>query len=240
MMGLLRALLYPELEHGVAGAPRRERGGEGEGEEALLAALRRGDEAAFSRLVDLHHASMVRVARLYVGSQAAAEEVAQEAWLGVLNGLARFEGRCSLKAWIFAIVANCARSRGARDRRMVPLSSLAQDEEGSGASVEPDRFLGEDHPRWPGHWSQPPEAWAEDALVSRETLQAIASAMATLPPMQRAVMTMRDVEGLGSEETCQVLGLSEANQRVLLHRARSKVRAALERYLHEGEEPSPG
>ena len=235
MVGHFQPLLSPEMEsgsatHGSAWAPE----GLGHGEQDLLDALRRGDESAFSRLVDLHHASMVRVARLYVATVAAAEEVAQEAWLGVLQGLARFEGRCTVKAWIFAIVGNCAKSRGARDKRTVPLSSLARDDDG-GASVEPDRFLGEGHPRWPGHWSQPPEAWDEDELVSRETLEAIGSAMEQLPPMQRAVMTMRDVEGLGSDETCQVLGISEANQRVLLHRARSKVRKALESYMHEGE-----
>ena len=205
-----------------------------EGEEQLLEALRRGDESAFSRLVDLHHASMVRVARLYVGTQAAADEVAQEAWLGVLEGLARFEGRCTIKAWIFAIVANRARSRGARDKRTIPLSALAEDEDGA-PSVDPDRFLAESHPRWPGHWSRPPEAWDADELVSREALEAIAAAMHTLPPAQRAVMTMRDVEGLDHQETCQLLGLSEGNQRVLLHRARSKVRKALESYLREGE-----
>jgi RNA polymerase sigma-70 factor, ECF subfamily len=200
----------------------------------LLQALRRGDESAFSRLVDLHHASMVRVARVYVSTVAAAEEVAQEAWLGVLQGVERFEGRCTVKAWIFAILANCAKSRGARDKRTVPLSSLAHDDDG-GPSVEPDRFLDEGHPRWPGHWSQPPEPWNADELVSRETLGMIASAMENLPPMQRAVMTMRDVEDLGSDETCQLLGISEANQRVLLHRARSKVRKSLESYMHEGE-----
>jgi len=113
----------------------------------------------------------------------------------------------------------------------VPMSSLAREEDEEGGSVPAERFRGDGHPRWPGHWSQPPEAWNDDQLVSRETLQAIAGAMETLPPMQRAVMTMRDVEGLEPEETCQVLGISEANQRVLLHRARSKVRSALERYL---------
>src|SRR5919198_2176552 len=203
-------------------------------DERLLAALRRGEESAFARLVDLHHAPMVRVARLYVGTAAAAEEVAQEAWIGVLQGLHRFEGRCTLKSWIFAIVANCAKARGARDKRSVPFSSLA-DEDGGGPSVDADRFLEEGHPRWPGHWSRPPEAWDADELVSRETLEAIGAAMEKLPPMQRAVMTMRDVEGLGSEEACQVLGISEANQRVLLHRARSKVRQALESYMQQGE-----
>jgi RNA polymerase sigma-70 factor (ECF subfamily) len=206
-----------------------------EGEEDLLDALRRGDESAFSRLVDLHHASMIRVARLYVESTAVAEEVAQEAWLGVVQGLERFQGRCTVKAWIFAIVSDCAKSRGTRDKRTVPMSSLAQEGEEVGASVEPDRFLDDGHPRWPGHWAQPPEAWGEDELVSRETLEAIAVAMESLPPGQRAVMTMRDVEGLGSDETCQILGISEANQRVLLHRARTKVRKALERTMRECE-----
>jgi RNA polymerase sigma-70 factor (ECF subfamily) len=229
-------LLGPALETGPAGDGSGWRSGSpgASDDDVLLAALRRGDEAAFCRLVERHQASMVRVARMHVASEAAAEEVAQEAWLGVLYGLARFEGRCSLKGWIFSIVVNCARSRGARDKRTVPMSSLGAEDEG-GPSVHPDRFLDDGHPRWPGHWSQPPAAWGEDDLVSRETLEAIGAAMATLPPKQRVVMTMRDVEGLGSEETCQVLGLSEANQRVLLHRARSKVRKALESYMQEGE-----
>ena len=234
MVGHVEPLLSPELESGSSHEPSwpHQRADASEG--LLIDALRRGDESSFSRLVDLHHTSMVRVARLYVATAAAAEEVAQEAWLGVLQGLAKFEGRCTLKAWIFAIVANCAKSRGVRDRRTIPLSSVTQEDDG-GPSVDPERFLDNGHPRWPGHWSQPPEAWDEDALVSHETLEAIAAAMAQLPQMQRAVMTMRDVEGLGSDETCQVLGISEANQRVLLHRARSKVRKALESYLHEGE-----
>lgn len=205
-----------------------------DGEAELLAAVRRGEEAAFSTLVRRHHASMVRVARMYVASAAAAEEVAQEAWLGVLQGIAAFQGRSSLKGWIFSIVSNCARTRGARDRRMVPLSALSE-EDGEGPSVEPDRFLDEGHPRWAGHWSQPPEPWRADAVESRETMAAVTAAIEELPPMQRAVMTMRDVEGLDSDEACRILAISEANQRVLLHRARSKVRRALERYLHEGE-----
>ncbi len=236
MLGPYQPPRCPAMESGsVSNNPEWKPGRPDKGEEDLLDALRRGDESAFSRLVDRHHASMIRVARLYVESAAAAEEVAQEAWLGVLQGLERFQGRCTLKAWIFAIVSNCAKSRGARDKRTVPMSSLAQEGDEGGPSVEADRFLADGHPRWPGHWAQPPEAWDEDELVSRETLEAIATAMEGLPPGQRAVMTMRDVEGLGSEETCQILGISEANQRVLLHRARSKVRKALERYMHEGE-----
>ena len=126
-----------------------------ESELDLVRALRAGDEAAFTRLVERHHASMVRVARLHVESSAVAEEVAQEAWLGVLQGLDRFTGASTLKGWIFAIVSNCAKTRGARDRRSVPLSSLAMEDDG-GASVDPERFLRDDHPRWPGHWSRPP------------------------------------------------------------------------------------
>ncbi len=199
------------------------------GEGGLVAALRRGDERVFSALVDRHHASMIRVARMYVSSAAAAEEVAQEAWLGVIQGLAAFQGRCTLKAWIFAIVVNCARNRGARDQRTVPFSALGEDE--GGPSVDPDRFNPDDHPRWPGHWSQPPRPWTDDQLASRQTLRAITAAVEKLPAAQRAVMTMRDVEGLESEEVCQALGISEGNQRVLLHRARSRVRAVLEATL---------
>lgn len=225
----------PELDAGPSGGGARSPAeGPGQDERQLLAALRRGDERAFSALVDRHHASMIRVARAYVASAAAAEEVAQEAWLGVIRGLEAFQGRCSLKAWIFAILANCARNRGARDQRSVPFSALGTDEDG-GPSVDPDRFNPDDHPRWPGHWSQPPRPWTDDQLASRQTLRAIAAAIDELPPTQRAVMTMRDVEGLESDEVCQALGLSEGNQRVLLHRARSKVRAALEAQLAEGE-----
>ena len=239
MLPIYQPLLCPHMESGSpSGSPIPRTHLPDRREDELLDALRSGDESAFTTLVEKHHASMIRIARLYVGSAAAAEEVAQEAWLAVLQGLQRFEGRCTVKSWIFAIVANCAKSRGERDKRMVPLSSLVQEDDEDGASVPPERFQGEGHPRWPGHWSQPPEAWSDEQLVSRETLQAIAGAMETLPPKQRAVMMMRDVEGLESEETCQVLGISEANQRVLLHRARSKVRSALECYFHEGEDPS--
>jgi RNA polymerase sigma-70 factor, ECF subfamily len=229
--------LYPEMQSGAAdlvrGAPSA---AAASGEEHVLAALRGGDEAAFAALVDRYHASLIRVARVYVASEAAAEEVAQETWVGVLQGLASFEGRSTLKAWIFSILANIARTRGARDKRMLPMSALAAGDAAE-PSVDPDRFNPDTHPRWPGHWAQPPEPWQEEELVGRETLAAIKAAIETLPAMQRAVMTMRDVEGLDSTETCQVLGLSDGNQRVLLHRARSKVRAALESYMDDEVSP---
>lgn len=199
------------------------------GEAALVAALRRGDERAFSALVDRHHASMIRVARMYVSSVAAAEEVAQEAWLGVLQGLERFEGRSAIKSWVFAILVNCARNRGARDQRTVPFSALGDEERGP--SVDADRFNADDHPRWPGHWSRPPQPWTDEQLASHETVLAVTAALERLPPRQRAVMTMRDVEGLEPGEVCQALGITEGHQRVLLHRARSRVRAELEATL---------
>ncbi len=231
---------HPEMRVGLAGGSAgRSLEALRQDEERVVVALRRGDEAAFAALVDRHHASLIRVARMYVASVAAAEEVAQETWLGVLQGLEGFQGRCTLKAWIFSILTNIAKSRGARDKRMLPMSSLVSDEEAAGPSVDPSRFNPDEHPRWPGHWAEPPEAWQEDELVGRETLAAIRAAIEALPPAQRAVMTMRDVEGLDSAETCQVLGLSEGNQRVLLHRARSKVRKALESYLGEGPAAAP-
>jgi RNA polymerase sigma-70 factor (ECF subfamily) len=195
----------------------------------LVEALRRGDEAAFAMLVDMLGPSMLRVAQLYVRTRAVAEEVVQEAWLGVLKGLDRFEGRSSLKTWIFRILTNIAKTRGEREGRSVPFSSLASDET-DGPSVDPDRFLvpGE---LLGGNWSSPPAPFPEERLLAAETRARIEAAIAELPANQRAVITLRDVEGFGSEDVCNVLDLSETNQRVLLHRARSKVRAALEDYL---------
>jgi RNA polymerase sigma-70 factor (ECF subfamily) len=196
----------------------------------LLPALRAGDERAFLRLVGRHHAAMVRLAAAHVGSAAVAEEVAQETWLAVLRGIDGFEGRCSLRSWIFRILVNRARTRGALEHRSVPLSSFDDPETGEPA-VDPGRFLDESHPRWPGHWARAPEPWGDERLVARETLERVRQAIDALPPAQRRVILMRDVEGLTSEETCLALELSEGNQRVLLHRARARVRAALEGYL---------
>jgi RNA polymerase sigma-70 factor, ECF subfamily len=165
---------------------------------------------------------------MHVRSRAVAEDVVQEAWLGVLNGIDRFEGRSSLKTWILRIVANRARTRGERESRSVPLSSLAADDE---PSVDPDRFFPPDHPRFPGGWSAPPEPWPEDALLAEETLEQVRAAIEKLPPRQQEVIVLRDVEGLDADEVSQALDISPGNQRVLLHRARSKVRGELERYL---------
>ena len=205
----------------------------GSAEAQLLEALRAGDETAFAQLVREYQPSLVRVARIYVSTQAAAEEVAAETWLAVLNGLDRFEGRSSLRTWIFRILTNIAKTRAQRDGRTLPFSALQDPGRVPEAAVDADRFLDPEHPRWPGHWAVRPEPWPEDALVAAETQAVVAEAIEALPPAQRAVISLRDVEGWSSEEVRNALELSETNQRVLLHRARSKVRRALESYLGE-------
>jgi RNA polymerase sigma-70 factor (ECF subfamily) len=173
----------------------------------------------------------VRVARIYVSSLATAEEVAQETWLGVLNGLSRFEGRSSLRTWIFRILTNIAKTRAVRDGRTLPFSALQDPGRVPEAAVDADRFLDPEHPRWPGHWALRPEPWPEEALLAAETRERLEAAIEALPATQRAVLSLRDVEGWSSEEVRNALDLSETNQRVLLHRARAKVRAALESYV---------
>ncbi|HXV95326.1 MAG TPA: sigma-70 family RNA polymerase sigma factor [Gaiellaceae bacterium] len=197
-------------------------------EREQLAALRAGDERAFAAVVDEHGAAMLRVARLYVRDRAAAEEAVQEAWLGVLKGIERFEGRSSLRTWLLRIVANVARTKGVRESRSLPFSALGDE----GPSVPEERFRGPED-RWAGHWAIPPEEWArpEQELLSAETRAQVAAAIAALPDTQRQVISLRDVEGWGADEVCNVLGLTETNQRVLLHRARTRVRAALDEYL---------
>jgi RNA polymerase sigma-70 factor, ECF subfamily len=197
-------------------------------EAALVAKLRAGDEAAFRALIEMYHAMLVRVARMYVSTQAVAEEVAQETWLAVLQGIDRFEGRSSLKTWLFRILTNRAKTRGIREGRSLPFSALEPDE----PAVEGERFHGGDH-NWPGHWAAPPAGFPEERLIARETREVIERAIEGLPPTQRAVISLRDVEGWSAEEVCNALTVSETNQRVLLHRARAAVRAALEQYLEE-------
>lgn len=197
----------------------------------LVEGLRAGDEAAFAALMRAYGPGMLRVAQIYVSSRSVAEEVVQEAWLGVLKGIDRFEGRSSLKTWLFRIVANTAKTRGVREARSVPFSSLADDE--NDATVPADRFLG-DQERFPGHWAVPPHSWAgvpESRLLAKETMDFIRREIERLPAAQRAVLELRDVEGLSATEVCNALDVTETNGRVLLHRARAKVRAALEEYL---------
>ncbi len=203
-----------------------------EDEAALVAALRNGDEAAFLAVVHRHHESMVRLARVYVRERDVAEEVAQDTWLAVVQQLDRFEARSSLKTWIFSILVNLAKTRGVRERRTMPFSAFGADV-GEEPAVAPDRFNGEDH-RWAGHWAHAPLPWPETPegqLLSHELGAEIRQAIDDLPSTQRAVVTLRDVQCFSAPEVCHLLGISEANQRVLLHRGRSKVRAALEQYV---------
>jgi RNA polymerase sigma-70 factor (ECF subfamily) len=196
----------------------------------LVEALREGDERAFEELVRMYQAALLRVAQIYVSSRAVAEEVVQETWLAVLNGIDRFEGRSSLKTWIFRILANQAKTRAERERRTIPFSAL-QAARVPEPALEPERFRDSEDPRWPGHWSVPPREWPEDRLLASETREKLAEAIEGLPASQRAVISLRDLEGWSAEEVCNALDVSETNQRVLLHRARSKVRKALEDYL---------
>ena len=197
----------------------------------LLARLRAGDEQAFEALVARYYGTMMAVAQTYVKSRAVAEEVVQEAWLGVLESLDRFEGRSSLKTWILAILVNKAKTRGMREARSVPFASLARERDEP--AVEPERFRGPQD-GFPGHWRAYPGDWGaapEVVLEDRETLGVALRAIAALPLAQQTVIRMRDVEGYSSDEVCAALEVSVANQRVLLHRARSRVRAALEAHL---------
>jgi RNA polymerase sigma-70 factor (ECF subfamily) len=193
----------------------------------VLAALLDGDEHAFEELVGRYDRSLLRLAMSYVRPRSAAEEVVQDTWLGVLRGLPSFEGRSSLRTWIFRILVNQARTRGVRESRSVPFSALGSDAD---PAVDPDRFLPD------GRWAARPRAWSdspEALLLSAEAQEQVLRAIEELSPAQREVITLRDVEGWSSAEVREALDLSEANQRVLLHRARSKVRARIEGYFDE-------
>jgi RNA polymerase sigma-70 factor (ECF subfamily) len=204
-------------------------------EEQLVAALKRGDEQAFAWLVEQHHATLVRIALRYVPDLATAEDVAQETWLHVLRGLVKFQFRSGLKTWIVQILMNRARTRARRDRRSMPFSSawlaaLA----GGEPAVDPERFFGPDKGDLADRWSSAPRALApEERLLAAETTAVVERTIAALPLAQREVITLRDIEGWSAADVCNALGLTETNQRVLLHRGRSRVRAALERYLSE-------
>jgi RNA polymerase sigma-70 factor, ECF subfamily len=198
--------------------------GDDQTDAVLVARLRAGDDGAFGELVDHYHNSLLRLASAFVPSQAVAEEVVQETWLGVVRGIDRFEGRSSLKTWLFRILVNRARSAGVRERRhAAPASEPA---------VAPGRFTAH------GQWREPPAPWTDDDAVERlaasETAAAIGRCLTELPEAQRRVVLMRDVEGLGADEVCTLLGISDGNQRVLLHRGRSRIRNLLEQDVDRG------
>ena len=202
-------------------------------DQRIIAGLRAGDETAFVEMVDRYNGSLVRVAMRYVPSRAVAEEVVQDTWIGVIEGIDRFEGRSTIKTWLYKILIYKARARSERERRTVPLSALATDD--SAPSVPTERFRGSDA-LWAGHWATPPRRWdgdAEERLLASEARSVIDATIAGLPLAQREVITLRDVSQFSSVQVCDLLGVTEANQRVLLHRARSRVRAALETYLDD-------
>jgi RNA polymerase sigma-70 factor, ECF subfamily len=201
--------------------------GDRRGDRELVEALRRGDEAAFMWLVDMYGPALLRVARMYVPTRAVAEDVVQETWIGVLNGIERFEGRSSLKTWLFRILTNRAKTRGEREARSIPFSSMGDSDQAATDPDEPPEITGGLWRSWEGD--------PEERLLADEARQLILATIETLPDSQRATITLRDIEGLSAEEVCNVLGVTDTNQRVLLHRARSTVRRALERYLGETE-----
>jgi RNA polymerase sigma-70 factor (ECF subfamily) len=208
-------------------------------EASLLNLLRAGDEAAFTHLVEQFHPSLLRLARLFVHDETIAEELAQETWLAVLQGLNHFEGRSSLKTWIFTILTNKAKTRGQRERRTISFTNLEDELHASSQpTVDPERFNTSPVPGDFNHWVWPtrPASWEdlpEESLLSQETMHLISQVIHDLPENQRIVITLRDIQEFSSDEICNVLGISETNQRVLLHRARAKVRQALEEYLQQ-------
>jgi RNA polymerase sigma-70 factor (ECF subfamily) len=204
------------------------------GDRELVDALLAGDEAAFATLVDGWSGSMLRLARLHVPTESVAEEVVQETWLAVLRGLASFRAESSLRTWVYQILLNQAKTRGVRERRTVPFASLVGDDEDS-PSVDPTRFQGPGDPH-PGGWRAFPEEWPEHSLLSREVVDVVRRAVASLPERQRVVVSLRDLDGQSADEVAMLLDISPGNQRVLLHRGRSTVRAHVERYLTDSSE----
>jgi RNA polymerase sigma-70 factor, ECF subfamily len=206
-------------------------------DQLLLAALRRGDEEAFMQLVDRYQGALVRLAMTFVSRRDVAEEVVQDTWVGVVKGLDGFAGRSSLKTWIFRILVNRARTRGEREGRVVPFADLQPEARGDEPAVDAGAFWPADHPRWANEWVAGPQQWPgqpEERALAGELREVIRGAVEALPPAQRAVVTLRDIEGWGSDEVCNTLDISESNQRVLLHRGRARVRAAIDRYMAPG------
>jgi RNA polymerase sigma factor (sigma-70 family) len=199
-------------------------------DDVIVERLRRGDEAMFASLVDAWSRGMLRAARAYVANAQSAEDVVQDTWLAVVRGIDRFEGRSSLRTWVYRILVNTAKTRGVAESRTIPVVGLTPEE--GGPTVDPARFRGPDDP-YPGHWKEFPAAWptVETEIERREVRTRIDAAVSDLPDRQRIVITLRDIEGYSSAEVCTILEISAANQRVLLHRARAAVRGRLEEYF---------
>jgi RNA polymerase sigma-70 factor, ECF subfamily len=206
------------------------------GDSVIVGRLRAGDERAFAEVVDAYTPGMLRLARMYGVSRNAAEDVVQETWLRALRALDSFEERAGFRTWVYAILANCARRRAETDSRSVPLADLSSQGEREEPAVEPTRFFPAGHPRWAGMWTTHVEGWEsipDERLLAGEARQRFRAAIEELPPRYAVVFVLRDVEGWTSDELCSLLGLTPENQRVLLHRARSRIRSLLEEYFSE-------
>jgi RNA polymerase sigma-70 factor (ECF subfamily) len=200
----------------------------------LVAALQQGNEQAFIAIVERFHLSLTRLALAYVQDRAIAEEIVQDTWLALVRGIARFEGRSSLKTWLFRVLMYQARARASREERSVPFSAV------NGPTVDPARFLPDGH-RWAGHWAEAFPSFddtPEEFLLRQETMSHIRHLIAQLPSRQRIVLVLRDIEGVSAAEVCDILSMNDGTERVLLHRARAKVREGLEKYLRESESAS--
>ncbi|WP_327138819.1 RNA polymerase sigma factor [Nocardia sp. NBC_01327] len=201
-------------------------------DDVLVGRLSKGDESAFEQLLDAWSASMLRLARSFVSTNASAEEVVQETWLAVIRGIDGFEGRAALKTWVFRILVNTAKKRGLKERRTLPFGSLTSEDEGP--TVDPSRFRSAGDP-YPGHWlaDRKPQRWSEPEIAAEraEIMRVVAAALAELPDRNRIVITLRDMEGYSSDEVCELLDISQGNQRVILHRSRAAVRVKLEHYF---------
>jgi RNA polymerase sigma-70 factor (ECF subfamily) len=203
-------------------------------DDVIVARLRSGDEAMFALLLNAWSSGLSRAARAYVSTKESAEDVVQDTWLAVIRGINRFEGRSSLRTWVYRIMINTAKTRGVKDKRTVPMTDLTPED--SGPTVDPSLFRGPDDP-YPGHWKEFPPQWpsVETEVEGRQVRQRIEEAIGRLPARQRIVITLRDVESYSADEVCALLEISTANQRVLLHRARAAVRADLESYFTADE-----
>ena len=204
-----------------------------QGEVALLARLRQGDEGAFDELVRKHHGALIRMAMGHVADREVAEEVVQDTWMAVIEGLDRFEGRSSLRTWIFGIMIHKAKDRGVREKRHTTFSSFESFDEESEEAIDPSRF--HQSGEWAGHWAFPPQPWddqtPEKLLASRQAVNAMHQAIEALPQTLKDVLILRDVEGVEAKEACEILKITETNLYVRLHRARERVRQAVETYL---------
>ena len=202
-------------------------------EDTLLARLKRGDEGAFDELVTQHHSALTRMAMGYVADREVAEEVVQDTWMAVIESLNRFEGRSSLRTWICGILIHKAKDRGVREKRHTTFSAFESYDDENEEAVDPSRF--QQSGEWAGHWAFPPQPWddqtPEKLLASQQAVNAMQRAIEALPATLKEVLILRDVEGVDAKEICEMLKITETNLYVRLHRARERVRAAVETYL---------